>query len=73
MTDQPSRHLLRASAIAALPERRHVHQFNDNAVRLSRGERNAVDAVHCPRIRRTMHKAHGRRQWVDWDHLNPLS
>jgi uncharacterized cupin superfamily protein len=152
-----SRHLLRAADTAAAEERRHQHQFNDNAVRLTRtlgtstglerigvhlvrlppgrdstqhhchdadeeflyvisgrgiahigddsfevgpgdfmgfpapspahsltnpfdedlvylmgGERNAVDAVHYPRIRRTMLKAHGRRQWVDWDDLNDL-
>jgi uncharacterized cupin superfamily protein len=28
--------LLTADAIDALPERRHVHQFNDNAVRMTR-------------------------------------
>jgi uncharacterized cupin superfamily protein len=153
----PSTHLLSAAAIATLDERAHVHQFNSNAVRLTRtlgeraglerigvhlvrletgrdstqhhfhdadeefiyvisgrgiahigddrfdvgpgdfmgfpapspahslsnpyaddlvylvgGERNAVDAVHYPRIRRTMLKAHGQRQWVNWDDLNPL-
>ncbi len=152
-----SPHLLRAADIAALPERRHQHQFNDNAVRMTRtlgqltgmerigihmirlepgrdstqhhfhdadeefvlvlagrgiacigddryevgpgdfmgfpapspahslsnpfdedlvylvgGERNAVDAVHYPRIGRSMLKAHGRRQWVDWPHLQDL-
>lgn len=28
--------LLRAADIAALPERRHQHQFNDNAIRMTR-------------------------------------
>ncbi|MEZ5558887.1 MAG: cupin domain-containing protein [Pseudomonadales bacterium] len=149
--------LLRAAAIAALPERRHQHQFNDNAVRYTRtlgeqagleriglhlvrlepghdstqhhfhdadeeflyivsgrgmahigdesfevatgdfmgfaapspahslsnpfdedlvylmgGERNAVDAVHYPRIRRSMFKARGNRRWADWDDLQDL-
>ena len=158
MADGPQpKHLLRAADIAALPERRHRHQFNDRAVRLTRtlgepaglerigvhlvrlpsghdstqhhyhdadeeflyvvsgrgiarigddefevgpgdfmgfpapspahslhnpfdedllylmgGERNAVDAVHYPLIRRTMTKAHGKRQWVDWDDLQDL-
>lgn len=156
MTD-PDKHLLRQLDIAAMPERHHRHQFNDNAVRLTRtlgaatglerigihlvrllpgrdstehhyhdadeefvyvlagrgiacigdeqfevgpgdfmgfpapspahsltnpyheelvylvgGERNAVDAVHYPRIRRTMLKAHGRRQFVDWDDVHDL-
>jgi uncharacterized cupin superfamily protein len=150
-----SRHLITAGQLAALDERRHEHQFNPNAIRLTRtigertglerigvhlvrlqsgrdstqhhyhdadeefifivsgrgiahigddafevgpgdfmgfpapspahslsnpypedlvylmgGERNAVDAVHYPRIRRTMLKAHGRRRWVDWDDLH---
>lgn len=158
MAERPqSKHLLRAAAIAALPERRHRHQFNDRALRMTRtlgepaglerigvhlvrlapgqdstqhhyhdadeeflyvvsgrgiariggdefevgpgdfmgfpapspahslhnpfaedlvylmgGERNAVDAVHYPLIRRTMTKAHGKRQWVDWDDLHDV-
>ncbi|HEX7037964.1 MAG TPA: cupin domain-containing protein [Pseudomonadales bacterium] len=157
MAEQRCAHLLRAADIAAMPERRHRHQFNDNAVRLTRtlgeptgmqriglhlirlepgrdstqhhyhdadeefiyvlagrgiarigeqrfeigpgdfmgfpapspahsltnpfdedlvylvgGERNPVDAVHYPLIRRTMTKAHGRRRWVDWDDLHDL-
>lgn len=37
MTDpRPSPYLLRASDIAALPERAHVHQFNSNALRMTR-------------------------------------
>lgn len=148
-------HLLRAADIAALDERRHEHQFNANAVRLTRtlglatglarigvhlvrlepgrdstqhhyhdadeeflyvlagrgiahigeqryevgpgdfmgfpapspahslsnpydedllylmgGERNVVDAVHYPRIRRTMLKGPDGRQWADWDDLH---
>ena len=46
--------------------------FDEDLVYLMGGERNAVDAVHYPRIRRTMLKAHGRRQWVDWDDLEAL-
>ncbi len=152
-----SKHLITAAELDTLDERRHQHQFNDNAVRLTRtlgtrtgmqrigvhlvrlapgrdstehhfhdadeeflyvlsgrgvacigdarfevgpgdfmgfpapspahslsnpydadlvylmgGERNAVDAVHYPRIARTMLKAHGHRQWVDWQHLEDL-
>lgn len=148
---------LAASEIDALPERRHTHQFNDNAVRRTRtlgvpaglarlgvhlvrlapgrestqfhyhdsdeefvyilsgtgtawigdatftvgagdfmgfpapspghgmknesaadlvylmgGEANPADVVHYPWIRRTMIKSHGRRAWVDWQHLNDL-
>ena len=155
--DEESKHLVRAADMAAAPERRHQHQFNDHAVRITRtlgtptglerigvhlvrlppghastehhyhdadeeflyvlsgrgiarigedrfevepgdfmgfpapspahslhnpydedlvylmgGERNAVDAVHYPRIRRTMLKAYGHRSWVDWDDLNEL-
>jgi uncharacterized cupin superfamily protein len=44
----------------------------EDLVYLVGGERNAVDAVHYPRIHRTMLKAYGHRQWVDWDDLNPL-
>ena len=36
------------------------------------GESNPGDVVHYPWIRRTMIKSHGRRSWVDWDHLNEL-
>ncbi|MEQ8485982.1 MAG: cupin domain-containing protein [Pseudomonadales bacterium] len=149
--------LLTAAEIAAMPERHHRHQFNDNAVRLTRtlgeavgltriglhlvrlepgrdstqhhyhdadeefiyvlsgrgvacigeatfevgpgdcmgfpapgpahsltnpgdedlvylvgGERNAVDAVHYPRIGRSMLKAHGRKRWVDWPNLHDV-
>ncbi len=46
--------------------------YDEDLVYLMGGERNAVDAVHYPRIRRTMLKAHGRRQWVDWDQLQDL-
>lgn len=153
-----SPHLLRAADIAAMDERRHQHQFNANAVRMTRtlglaagmerigihmirlepgrdstehhyhdadeefllilsgrgiarigddrfevgpgdfmgfpapspahslsnpfdqdllylmgGERHGVDAVHYPRIGRTMLKGAGRRRWVDWPHLHDLS
>jgi uncharacterized cupin superfamily protein len=43
--------------------------FDEDLVYLVGGERNAVDAVHYPRIRRSMLKAHGRKRWVEWDHL----
>lgn len=33
---ETTRHLLAAAQIAAMPERRHQHQFNDNAVRMTR-------------------------------------
>ena len=35
-TQESSPHLLTRTQIDALPERRHVHQFNDNAVRMTR-------------------------------------
>jgi len=46
--------------------------FDDDLVYLMGGERSAVDAVHYPLIRRTMTKAHGKRQWVDWDDLHDV-
>jgi len=46
--------------------------FDEDLVYLMGGERNAVDAVHYPLIRRTMTKAHGKRQWVDWDDLHDV-
>lgn len=49
-----------------------ANPYDADLVYLMGGERNAVDAVHYPRIRRTMTKAHGRRQWVDWTHLHHL-
>lgn len=39
--------LLTADAIDALPERRHVHQFNENAVRMTR---NLGDALGLQRL-----------------------
>ena len=44
----------------------------EDLVYLMGGESNPADVVHYPRIRRTMIKSHGRRCWVDWDHLNEL-
>ncbi|MGE0622803.1 MAG: cupin domain-containing protein [Pseudomonadales bacterium] len=44
----------------------------DDLVYLVGGESNPADVVHYPWIRRTMIKSHGRRAWVDWDHLNDL-
>lgn len=32
-SDSPHRYLFRSEDIAAMPERRHVHQFNDGAIR----------------------------------------
>ena len=46
--------------------------YDEDLVYLMGGERNAVDAVHYPRLRRTMLKAYGRRSWVEWDDLNEL-
>ena len=46
---------------------------DDDLVYLMGGERNPVDVVHYPRIRRTMIKSHGRRQWLDWDNLHDLN
>lgn len=47
--------------------------FDEELVYLMGGERNAVDAVHYPRIRRTMTKAAGKRRWVDWDDVHELT
>jgi len=50
-----------------------LHNDGDgDLVYLVGGETNAADVVHYPWIRRTMIKSHGRRAWVDWDHLNDL-
>lgn len=56
-TDQASRQspcLLDAAAIGDLPERRHVHQFNDNAVRMTRSLGDALGlqrlGVHLVRL-----------------------
>ena len=50
-----------------------LHNPNpQDLVYLMGGECNPADVVHYPRIRRTMIKSHGRRQWVDWDHLHEL-
>jgi hypothetical protein len=72
--------LLRAATIDAMEPVRSQHQFNDNAVRLTRtlgtrvmaGERHANDVVHYPRIRRSMIKSPARRRWIDWDDLHEL-
>lgn len=51
--DRP-RCLLDAASIRALPERRHVHQFNDNAVRMTRSLGDALGlqrlGVHLVRL-----------------------
>jgi uncharacterized cupin superfamily protein len=44
----------------------------EDLVYLMGGERNVVDAVHYPRIRRSMLKAHGKRRWADWSDLKEL-
>lgn len=50
-----------------------LHNDGDtDLVYLMGGESNPADVVHYPWIRRTMIKSHGRRAWVDWDHLNDL-
>lgn len=46
--------------------------FGEDLVYLVGGERNPVDAVHYPRIRRSMLKAHGHKRWVDWDDLHDV-
>lgn len=49
-----------------------TNPFDEDLVYLMGGERNAVDAVHYPRISRSMLKAHGQRRWVDWADLHDL-
>ena len=46
--------------------------YEEDLVYLMGGERNAADVVHYPRIRRSMIKSHGRKQWVDWKDLHEL-
>lgn len=46
--------------------------YPEDLVYLVGGERNLVDAVHYPRIKRTMYKGYGCRQWVDWADLHDL-
>lgn len=46
--------------------------FEEDLVYLMGGERNAVDAVHYPLIRRTMFKSHGHQRWVDWQDMHDL-
>jgi uncharacterized cupin superfamily protein len=57
---------------APSPAHSLTNPFAEDLVYLMGGERNAVDAVHYPNIRRTMLKAHGRKRWVDWDDLHGL-
>lgn len=57
---------------APSPAHSLTNPFSEDLVYLMGGERNVVDAVHYPRIRRTMLKGHGRRLCVDWDHLEEL-
>ncbi len=46
--------------------------FKEDLVYLMGGERHAADVVHYPRIRRSMIKSYGRKQWVDWKDLHEL-
>jgi uncharacterized cupin superfamily protein len=46
--------------------------FDEDLLYLMGGERHAVDAVHYPRIRRSMLKAHGVKRWVDWPDLHQV-
>lgn len=57
---------------APSPAHSLTNPFDEDLVYLMGGERNAVDAVHYPHIRRSMLKAHGRRRWVDWSDLHDL-
>lgn len=58
---------------APSPAHSLTNPFDEDLVYLMGGERNAVDTVHYPRIRRSMLKAHGQRRWVDWSDLHDLS
>lgn len=49
-----------------------VNDGDVDLVYLMGGESNPADVVHYPWIRRSMIKSHGRRVWVDWDHLHDL-
>ncbi len=44
----------------------------EDLVYLVGGEHKTSDVVRYPRIRRTMIKQNGERQWVDWDDLHSL-
>lgn len=57
---------------APSPAHSLANPFDAVLVYLMGGERNAVDAVHYPIIRRTMLKAPGRRSWVDWPDLHDM-
>lgn len=57
---------------APSPAHSMTNPYDEDLVYLVGGERNAVDAVHYPRIRRTMLKAPGRRRWVDWQDLKEV-
>jgi uncharacterized cupin superfamily protein len=46
------------------------NSFTEDCCYLVGGERNPLDVVDYPRIRRSMLK-HPRR-WVDWDHVNEI-
>lgn len=54
---------------APSPAHSLANPFDEDLVYLMGGERNPVDAVHYPRIRRSMLKTRGRKRWVDWDQL----
>lgn len=44
--------------------------FEEDLVYLVAGESKPFDVVHYPRIRRTMTKVAGRRQWSSWDDIH---
>ena len=46
--------------------------YQEDLLYLMGGERNALDVVHYPRIKRSMVKSHGRRYWADWPDLHEL-
>ncbi|MDA1075927.1 MAG: cupin domain-containing protein [Proteobacteria bacterium] len=43
-----------------------------NLVYLVGGENNPEEVVHYPDIKRTMIRAHGKRRYVDWEHLKDV-
>ncbi len=57
---------------APSPAHSLANPFEDDLIYLMGGERNALDAVHYPEIRRSMIKSHGRRKWMEWNDMHTL-